>query len=91
MKNAASGKETTSPPPPTVATAPKDKAQIEHLMQVFLERDGRIQQLEQELRKSRQELKNTTEKYRELSEREIKSTASSTEDCQQTRKELNGV
>ena len=61
-------------------TTPQDKAQIEHLRQVCQERDGRIQQLEQELGKARQELQNTTQKCRELSERETTSVACSTED-----------
>ena len=61
-------------------TTPQDKAQMEHLRQVCQERDGRIQQLEQELDKARLELSNTTEKYRELSQRETKSVACSTED-----------
>ena len=61
-------------------TAPQDKAQMDHLRQVCQEQDGRIQQLEQELDKARLELKNTTEKYRELSQRETKSVACSTED-----------
>ena len=61
-------------------TTPQDKAQIEHLRQVCLERDEKIQQLEQELGRARLQLQNTTEKYRELSQRETKSVACSTED-----------
>ena len=61
-------------------STPQDRAQIEHLKQACQERDGRIQRLEQELGKARQALQNTTEKYRELSERETKSVACSTED-----------
>lgn len=78
LKNAASKKE--KPPSPKVVGTPQEKAQIEHLKQACQERDGRIQQLEQELGKARQALQNTTEKYRELSERETKSVACSTED-----------
>ena len=78
LKTAASKKEKPSSPK-TVGT-PQDKAQIEHLKQACQERDGRIQQLEQELGKARQALQSTTEKYRELSDRETKSVACSTED-----------
>lgn len=78
LKSAASKKETSSSP--KVVGTPQDKAQIEHLKQACQERDGRIQQLEQELGKARQALQSTTEKYRELSERETKSVACSTED-----------
>ena len=78
LKSAASKKET--PPSPKAVSAPQDKVQIEHLKQACQDRDGRIQQLEQELGKARQALQNTTEKYRELSERETKSVACSTED-----------
>ena len=80
LKSAASKKET--PPSPKPVSTPQDKAQIEHLKLACQERDGRIQQLEQELGKARQALQNTTEKYRELSERETKSVACSTEDLQ---------
>ena len=45
-----------------------------------LERDEKIQQLEQELGRARLQLQNTTEKYRKLSQRETKSVACSTED-----------
>ena len=78
LKSAASKKE-TSPSPKAVST-PQDKAQIEHLKQACQGRDGRIEQLEQELSRARQALQSTTEKYRELSERETKSVACSTED-----------
>lgn len=78
LKSVASKKET--PPSPKVVSLPQDKAQIEHLKQVCQERDGRIQQLEQEVGKVRQALQNTTDKYRELSERETNSVACSTED-----------
>lgn len=78
LKSAASKKE--APPSPKAVSAPQDRAQIEQLKQACQERDGRIQQLEQELGKAKQALQNTTEKYRELSERETKSVACSTED-----------
>ena len=78
LKSAASKKD-TSPSPKAVST-PQDKAQIEHLKQACQERDGQIQQLEQELGKAKQALQSTMEKYRELSERETKSVACSTED-----------
>jgi len=87
LKSAASKKET--PPSPNVLGTPQDKAQIEHLKQACQERDGRIQQLEQELGKARQVLQNTTEKYRELSERETKSVACSTEDLQTMEERLD--
>ena len=56
------------------------------------ERDLRIQQLEKELGHARLELKNTTEKYKELSERETKSVACCTEDLttNEERVEQNG-
>ena len=61
-------------------STPQDRAQIEHLKQVCQERDGRIQQLEQELGKAKEALEYTTQKYRELTERETKSVACNTED-----------
>ena len=69
-----------------------NKAQMEHLKQVCQERDLRIQQLEKELGHARLELKNTTEKYKELSERETKSVACCTEDLttNEERVEQNG-
>lgn len=78
LKSAASKKD-TSPSPKAVST-PQHKAQIEHLKQACQEREGQIQQLEQELGKAKQALQSTMEKYRELSERETKSVACSTED-----------
>ena len=65
---------------------------MEHLKQVCQERDLRIQQLEKELGHARLELKNTTEKYKELSERETKSVACCTEDLptNEERVERNG-
>lgn len=87
LKSAASKKET--PPSSKALGTPQDKAQIEHLKQACQERDGRIQQLEQELGKARQVLQNTTEKYRELSERETKSVACSTEDLQTMEERLD--
>ena len=65
---------------------------MEHLKQVCQERDLRIQQLEKELGHARLELKNTTEKYKELSERETKSVACCTEDLptNEERFEQNG-
>ena len=78
MKSAASKKEGSLPPKPV--STPQDKAQIEHLKQACQERDGRIQRLEEELGKARVAIQNTTEKYKELSERETKSVACSTED-----------
>ena len=78
LKSAASKQET--PPSRKAVSVPQDKAEMEHLKQACQERDGRIQQLEQEVGKARQALQKTTEKYRELSERETKSVACSTED-----------
>ena len=65
---------------------------MEHLKQVCQERDLRIQQLEKELGHARLELKNTTEKYKELSERETISVACCTEDLttNEERVEQNG-
>ena len=65
---------------------------MEHLKQVCQERDLRTQQLEKELGHARLELKNTTEKYKELSERETKSVACRTEDLttNEERVEQNG-
>ena len=65
---------------------------MEHLKQVCQERDLRIQQLEKGLGHARLELKNSTEKYKELSERETKSVACCTEDLptNQERVEHNG-
>lgn len=88
LKSAANKKET--PPSPKVVGTPQDKAQIEHLKQACQERDGRIQQLEQELGKARHALQNTTEKYRELSERETKSVACSTEDLPTMEERFDG-
>ncbi|KAJ7380185.1 Coiled-coil domain-containing protein 13 [Desmophyllum pertusum] len=78
LKSVASKK--AAPPPPKAVSAPQDRAQIEHLQQECHERDGRIRQLEQELGKAKQALQNTTEKYRELTQRETKSVACSTVD-----------
>ena len=61
-------------------TTPQFEALTKDLKQACQERDVRIQQLEQELAKATLELKTTTEKYKEFSERESKSVACSTED-----------
>ena len=66
--------------PASVVTTPQFEALTKDLQQTCQERGIRIQQLEQELAKATLELKTTTEKYREFSERESKSVACSTED-----------
>ena len=78
LKSAASKKDPT--PTPNVTTSNQDKAQIEHLKLACEERDSRLQQLEQELINTKQELQNATAKFRQLTERETKSVACSTAD-----------